>query len=177
MKSVLIFVFTVLGVPAMSCHASPPPGGWTEQPVRTAADGSFARDIEEVTLTGIAPVDLGGGMVGQRLIWQRLCRDDQQLLFVDCNQREAAVVDGLVDEERSEGIETSSFIDLIQHPRGALKVDEIGSVAELVQTAKTNGYSVHEISASPDVMDEFLSTYPVFNGCKIHYPNSAGATQ
>ncbi|MEJ6402066.1 hypothetical protein [Yoonia sp. 2307UL14-13] len=174
-----LLFFAGIGQSAMACQvAGPPPGGWVDEPMSHFRDGGFSQSVQHMIYEGRAPVDLIGGFVGQRLIYDTSCGASEVLLFLDCRTAEAAIVDGLSHEGGDLALFPGSSIDLIQKPQGALDLRVIGSVDELVQISQSNDYPASlDIMRSDIVATSLAYGFEPYMGCKIHYPESVGAQQ
>jgi hypothetical protein len=164
---------------AHACLPPERPAFWYDKPITIAADGSFTNggDSYSYDFVGRPVVDLGGGRIGQRLRYNSFCGYAEQLLVVDCNTTEIIVVDGRVDPENPDdfGGGPSTTIDMLYPPNGNIRLTRAITVSDLVQIARSEGYEFET-----DLLVAFgggkkKNRYDPFNGCKIFYPDSAGA--
>jgi hypothetical protein len=141
--------------------------------VEALPDCSFQNARETDDLSGNPVVDIGGGRVGQKLVENRICGTGEQLMFVDCARAEVIVLDGAYTD--STGGVSNSSIAPIQQPLGPIGLRPSTTVADLaaVAAAEDIGYTLN-IFAELD-REKPRNRFDPFCGCKLFYPDSAGA--
>ena len=179
MRFCLAVLFAWFGCAAAACTFAPRKE-WYEVPSEVSADGSFhsAGSLIEGELSGAAIVNLGNGKIGQRLVAE-LCTTHEILLFADCDAREAILIHGVRDTRvlPHSGGHHASTIDFIQVPIGPIDVRLINKVDELAEVASEHRYlHLRDLDRYVDSLEP-IKRFDPYYGCKIYYPNTAGATQ
>jgi hypothetical protein len=175
-------------------EAVPPPGGFPNNPIAVSPDGSFRDGNYRLEISGQffkpnidgGPIrNIGGGRIGQRQVELAGCSSADRLLFVDCTTGEAIIIWGIpVLEPVDLGDGTSfvcveggscSSIALLQPPFGPISLSSETKVSQVRAIAEVEGYGM-----VTDVSGELKGVrrrdrYDPFLGCKLFYPDSAGA--
>ena len=139
----------------------------------TLPDCGFSDGGADDTSSGAPVVDIGGGRIGQKLSTDLYCGMTERLMFVDCERAEVIVLEGgYIDH--SGGVPNSS-IALIQRPQGPIRLRSSTTVAELAVVADGA-----DIAYTLNIFAELNRERPrnrfdPFCGCKLFYPDSAGA--
>ena len=179
----LLVAFAVLlglsGTGAIACSFPLGPDNWVDPWIEVADDGSFVEAGETYVdeIEGAPIVDLGDARVGQRLYFHGGCSIYQKLLFVDCRAPDAVMIDGIFvqsEEPRIAGF-ISTSISAIQAPKGALDWNKVENVDDVLAVSRANGYHVTRNVPEFVMQMKWRNRFDPFNGCKIHYPDSAGA--
>lgn len=178
MRGLLITLALMLSAQgAMACSLAEVPN-WRDRPVEVASDGSFDHADADpyIQLFGGKIVDLGEQKVAQRISQSGSCDSlYERLLFADCRTSEVVFVDGL-EEPPGASFGPYFLIESVQVPIGAIDVRKVSSVAELVSIAHENNYTVSLNVERSVAQMKRRNRYDPFNGCKIYYPESHGAT-
>jgi hypothetical protein len=171
--------------------------------MRIAADGSFAngniadpsgiplsfpagRPVDAPAFNGLHdmaqgnPVrDRGKGRIAQKIVFSNSgCNASEALLFVDCNGPQAILIFGVLppDKISPAGMSVTS-VAAIQPPLGPITIRATSTVDDLARTARRAGI---EYLVSPGPL--FAGTperdrYDILSGCRLFYPDLAGAEQ
>ena len=175
-----LFVLTVVlmasfAQPAAACQFVHFDRTWVDAPISVAPDCSFsgAEDHQWRSLRGGPAVDLGGEAVGQRIEFFS-CSITESLLVVDCQNREMISIFG--EPVHPAGVVPNHYsVDLLYPPGGAIQLTSETTVGQLVVISEAEGYSYHT-----NVLDrlnrmEPHNRYDPYCGCRLFYPESAGA--
>jgi hypothetical protein len=161
---------------ALGCVVDAAPEGWQDPPIQVAADCSyreggaeFGRDVS----AGPA-VNIGGGLIGQRLSETAACTSIGSLLVVDCNSGD---IIGIRGQEYGDDLSGGYAVDLLYPPQGAIELTANTTVAELAAISEREGY--HYWLNAQDNMARRAShnRADLGCGCRLFYPQSAVATQ
>ena len=169
---------------AGACEIATYQDGYVVPPATLGADCSFniPGPVTFYTdISGAAPVNIGGGRIGQRITTGFGCGADEDIWIVDCNSGEMIGIAG----QPSGDMNNSRNADLLYTPTGALTLSPETTVADLAAVADSAGYrhwsdiianlrEVHQASR-PD--QSWLTQVNPACGCRILYPDSALATQ
>ncbi|MGR3492561.1 MAG: hypothetical protein ACU0DW_10920 [Shimia sp.] len=135
---------------------------------------------------GEAAIDIGGGLVGQKLIYDPSgCDHLEDLVVLDCAAGEMAAFSGTTSSVavNEDGAlvpivgPSSSSIRALQPPHGPLALSSQTTLTRLIALAE--GANIHtlrdpeELFAAPGEGNRF----DVWCGCKRFYPGSAGASK
>ena len=134
---------------------------------------------------GLPAEDIGNGRIFQILETVRTCGRQETLLFAECNTREAVLVNGAAKggKQSTDGFvfpmpvagAYEATVDAILAPNGHVRVGPQATVASVTSDAEREGVVIHRD------LNVFLSNMRPRNrfdplcGCKIYYPDSAGA--
>lgn len=170
-------VGVVLAGPVLACEPSVEPKVWSDPKIKVAADGSFteAGRVWAGSISGGAVTDLGQGRVAQKITANFACDIRETLLFVDCRAGRTISLEGQYVAEDSFGGGSTTRIDRLQAPKGAIRWSKVDTVEDVAKIAAKNGYGI-----GPDATEEVAKMrrrdrYDPFNGCKIFYPDLPGA--
>ena len=126
-------------------------------------------------VNGGAIQDLGEGRVGQKLTTSHYaCSRFEELLFVDCNAQEGLMLAGEGVDTNIGGADLAS-IAAIQYPKGPIRFGKGYTVERVAAIAKK-----HKIGFTRNLYDHYETMakkmrYNPYQGCRIFYPDSAGA--
>ena len=142
-------------------------------------DGSFenaAVDDNNYVFLGKPIVDLGNDRVGQRIVEGGGCAARETLLVVNCKTLEMIKVFGIYD--KSQTVEIAGFSDLpidpILYPQGPIRLSKM-DVPEIASVAQRSGFEFTlDVAGDIQKMKKRNRYNPLF-GCKLFYPDSAGA--
>ena len=157
------------------------PEFWRDKPIKINSDGSFEEAGNDfyASLSGKAPVDIGGGKIGQRIVVGGFCSYDERLLVVDCTSLEMIVIYGREDPD-DPGIGGGMPPDklaMLYPPHGKIRLTKSVTVAELAEISAAEGYEYETNPQTAFAVKRKRNTYNPFTGCKVLYPDSPGATQ
>jgi hypothetical protein len=138
--------------------------------VQQEADCSFVNGGSSDSGTGGPAVDYGNQRIGQKLF-------DNAIALVDCDEREAVILQGVVREIEDTSCGPRPVTDLSRDmpPRGEFRPDAGETFAEFISYADGYGMTYSEDLAN------FLFAYSAKDqvnllcGCKVFYPDSYGA--
>ena len=175
--------FTTLfsGVPLQACSMVEEPEFWRDKPIKMFSDGSFeeAGDTFYGDIAGKAPVDIGEGKVGQRIVDGGFCTFGERLLVVDCFSLETIVIYGRRDPDDpgiGGGMPTYELA-MLYPPHGKIRLTKSVTIAQLAATSEAEGYQYETDARKTFTAEKKKNTYNPFTGCKVLYPESPGATQ
>jgi hypothetical protein len=143
--------------------------------VTTGPDCRFSNGGIDDTVSGAAVVDIGGGKIGQKLEINLYCGTAEELMFVDCTRGEVVTLAG--GYSGSEGGVSNSSIALIQAPQGPISLRPSTTVAGLAALAESNGIAYSLSTLANLAAQKQTNQFDPFCGCKIFYPDSAGANK
>lgn len=177
---VACFLSLLWSVPSQACSMDKPEF-WRDKPIKINSDGSFeeAGDDFYASLSGKAPVDIGGGKIGQRIVVGGFCSYGERLLVVDCISLEAIVIYGR-DDPDDPGIGGGMPPDklaMVYPPHGKIRLTKSVTIAELAAISKAEGYHYDADPRKTFASVKKKNRYNPFTGCKVLYPDSPGATQ
>lgn len=123
--------------------------------------------------------DRGDGRIAQKIVFSNYsCNASEALLFVDCNGPEAILIFGVLPPDKISPAGTSlTSIAAIQPPLGPIAIRATSTVDDLARTARRAGIG-YLVSPGP----LFAGTprrdrYDILSGCRLFYPDLAGAVQ
>lgn len=193
--AIIVAMASLAATNVLACDAAvPPPGGFPNRPITVSADGSFRDGNFRLEIRGQVfkpsvgggPIrDIGGGRVGQRQFQFEGCSSSERLLFVDCTTNESIMIygkqvlepvalgDGSFIACVSGG--TCSSIALIQPPFGPIALSAETTIAQVRAVAEANRFgTVIDVSGELRGIRR-RDRYDPYLGCKLFYPDSAGA--
>jgi hypothetical protein len=180
-KIALACLVSIWGTNAYACLPPERPASWFDQAIKIAKDGSFtkAEDNFYSSYQGMAVLDLGSGKFGQRLRHGDFCSYFERLLVVDCEATQLIVIDGRVNPKKPDdfGGGPSSVVKMLYPPNGKVRLNEKTTIAGLVALSKAEGYDYQTDVQAAFGGGKKKNRYNPFNGCKLFYPDSAGAKQ
>lgn len=157
----------------------PKPEFWRDKPIKIFSDGSFdeAGDDFYGTLSGKAPVDIGEGKIGQRIIVGDFCSYGERLLVVDCISLQAIVIYGREDPDDPgfDGGMPPDKLAMLYSPHGKIRLTKSVTIEELAAISNAEGYKYDADPPKTFASVKKKNRYNPFNGCKIFYPDSPGA--
>jgi hypothetical protein len=177
----LFAVATMLaGNPALACEILSTDGA---KPAITGPDGSYFAQSDHSFVEGRPVIDIGNGRVGQRLRMAQSCVETEQLVFADCSTGEMVVIDGTISPEQTrtqrDAPPTIFFFDtsvrFLQPPYGPIGLTPTSSVREIATKADAAGFENSLSSEAAFAGYEIGAAFDPFFGCKLFYPDSAGA--
>jgi hypothetical protein len=145
---------------------------FNNQRVRQAADCSFIggqQDLYFGERSGEAAVNQGNGRISQKIT-------GMPLILVDCNEMEAVLVFGRTipgSEENSCG--PYFELDPYLSPEGQLDLSAGASMDAFLATAESLEITVREDFDLGDVVGSGKDQIDLLCGCRVFYPESAGA--
>ncbi|MEP3948518.1 hypothetical protein [Ascidiaceihabitans sp.] len=156
-------------VPAVACSVAQP--DWNKR-VKHSDTCSFYYAGANDMGAGKDAVDQGNGLVSQELSFFFA----SGMAVVDCTSATSAIV-WAKNPPQDEQTSCGETLPISAHlpPTGALDVSGIGSVAGLVQFAATNGFRTTADANDLNKNQRRKDRFDAFCGCKLHYPESAGA--
>lgn len=165
------------------CEIANKPFYHIDKPIKVSEDCSFSRagDGWADTLSGTKATDNGVGRVGQRWI-SGGCGNYESIVIADCNSREIIRVSGLCTPRHKddEGIKLSRFVTsatLLFPPHGELRLNSKTVFGDVVRMSQDNGYKYTTAVSEQIAAMRRRNRIDPFCGCKIFYPDSAGAKQ
>jgi hypothetical protein len=175
------------GHPAAACDPTVFTGGSASYDTRISVkpDCSFqdtfverygaSADFTVNSRSGGPARDIGNGRIGQKIVPSEMCGPSEALLFLDCTTGETIAIRGVPSPLYEDSSLAGSFIEFIQAPYGPIRLNAQSTVAELKETAKANDLDV--IEDAPDLLagTRKRDRYDAYCGCKLYYPDSAGA--
>lgn len=171
--------------------------------MRVAADGSFVNGniadpssiplsfpaghaVEVLAFNGLHdmaqgnPVqDRGNGRIAQKIVFSNYgCNASEALLVVDCNGPEAILIFGVLPPDKTSPAGTSlTSIVAIQPPLGPITIRATSTVDDLARTARRAGLE-YLVSPGPLFAGKpKRDRYDILSGCRLFYPDLAGAAQ
>ena len=178
----------LVGTSARACEVGPTPYEWVLAPIEQHDDGSFlVRDknrpgyvvngdaYSPKLISGEKVIDVGGGHVAQKLSFPDECGGIEKLLYTDCNTGAAIKVDGITNPDLGPIVNDWQLISYIQYPNGPIALRAVTSVADVEAVAKAHSFDYTlDVMAAVNRLVPY-QRYDPFIGCKIFYPDSAGA--
>jgi hypothetical protein len=163
--------------PALACDIPPEPKVWSDAKIDIAADGSFveAGRIWSGSIDGGPVTDLGKGRVAQKITLSFACDTHESLLFVDCRTGQTITLLGQYVAEESFGGGSTTRIDRLQAPKGAIRWSKVDTLDNLAKVAARNGYEIGRDATEEVAAMRRRDRYDPYNGCKMFYSDSAGA--
>jgi len=174
MKQVF-FAISILLVPGLSqaCVISTYEPGYTVPAATFGSDCSFTvpgQTTHYTDTSGKAPVDIGGGRIGQRVTAGFGCGWDEEIWIVDCNSGEMI---GIRGPEAAEDMNLSRRAALLYPPSGALRLSADTTVPDIAAVAVREGYDHWtDFSARLSQISGQDTPNPAC-GCAFFYPDSA----
>ena len=166
---------------AEACSFSLVPALPVDREIKVAADGSFVDaswSDNRRALEGSPIVNIGGGRTGQVITQWGGCSRSEQLLFVDCTTAEGVLLEGERHLEVPE-IAGGSFASVaaIQPPLGPIGLRATSTVSQVVEQARTSEIGFETNVSRHAAARGNRNAYDPYFGCKLYYPDSAGALQ
>ena len=158
--------------------------GHVVPPITVGADCSFAvpGPVTRYTdITGTAPVNIGGGRIGQRVTRGFGCGYDEEIWIVDCDSAEMIGIAGPQSDDMNFGRRAA----LLYPPEGALRLSPQTTVPDIAAIAARQGYD-HWRDITTHLRETFRASHPEIArtgrpdpacGCRVFYPESALAYQ
>ncbi len=181
---VACFSALVSSVPSQACQPAEKPAFWRDKPIKIFSDGSFeeAGDFYSrvyTSLSGNAPLDIGGGKFEQKITYSAVCTTNEAVLVVDCNSLETILIKGAFDPEAPEyhGGMPPGTARMLYPPHGEIRLTETVTIAQLIATSEAEGYQYVTDARKALFLEKKQNAYNPFTGCKVLYPDSPGATQ
>ena len=175
-RVILALVLTLAPTALWACVLPDDGEAYVMQPPTFGADCSFnvPGPVTAATETvGSAAVNMGGGLIGQRITKRLGCGWDEEIWIVDCNADEMIGIMGVPVAE----LNMNRRADLLYPPAGSLRLLTTNTVPDIAVMAARAGYD-HWTDFSARLAQISGQTPPDPTcGCRIFYPDSAGATQ
>jgi hypothetical protein len=139
-------------------------------------DAPYTETLHD-TAQGNAVRDRGNGRIAQKIVFSNYgCNASEALLFVDCNVPDAILIFGVLPPDKISPAGTSfTSIAAIQPPLGPISIRETSTVKDLARTARRAGL---EYMLSPALLfagRPERDRYDILSGCRLFYPDLAGA--
>jgi hypothetical protein len=181
---VACFSALVSSVPTQACQPAGKPAFWRDKPIKIFSDGSFeeAGDFYSsflyTSVSGNAPLDIGGGKFEQKIKYSLAWSTREAVLVVDCSSLETILIKGAFDPEAaSYGGGPPLTTRMLYPPHGKIRLTETVTIAQLAATSESEGYQYVTDARKPLFLEKKQNAYNPFTGCKVLYPDSPGATQ
>jgi hypothetical protein len=177
--SLTVIAVLLFSAPGMACEVTE--GGpyylikkLTRKPLTTGEHCSF-ENAGSVTdpISGGPVIEIGGGKIGQAISINTACHGYlEELLFVDCAEAVAVVLAPMSNPYAANAYRT---ISEMQFPTGPIHLTKSMTVAKLIKTAMA-----YDIGVEDDLSGWLSRVNPqrrfdYLCGCKLYYPDSAGA--
>lgn len=161
-----------------NANIADPSGIFLSFPSDRRVDAPYTDTLHD-TAQGNAVQDRGDGRIAQKIVFSNYgCNASEALLFVDCNGPEAILLFGVAppDKISPAGMSLTS-IAAIQPPLGPISIRATSTVKDLARVARRADI---EYLVSPAPL--FAGTperdrYDILSGCRLFYPDLAGAGQ
>ena len=122
---------------------------------------------------GAAAVNMGGGLIGQRIVKRLGCGWDEEIWIVDCKSGEMIGIMGVPVPE----LGMTRRADLLYPPAGNLRLSTTDTVPDIAAMATRAGYD-HWTDFSERLAQISGQNPPNPTcGCRVFYPQSEGARQ
>jgi hypothetical protein len=164
------------------------PANRIDRRIKVSSDCSFVNggtfDNHEI-VRGLPAEDIGNGRISQIFETVRTCGRQETLLFAECNTREAVLINGAAKggEQTADGLVLpmpvagahEATVYAILAPNGEVRIGPQATVTSVTSDAEREGVVIHRD------LNLYLSNMRPRNrfdplcGCKIYYPDSAGA--
>jgi hypothetical protein len=166
---------TAFMVPSASLACEPAdPIETLDDPVVMGADCSFSNGGTYDQEGATEAVNVGGSVIGQKYYSGGACSNFEQLLVVDCGRGEAILIEGLeVDAMVGGGYDRA--IAPLQRPQGPIGLTSKTTISGLAQLSDANGFTYTLNVLGLSQRESRRNQYDPFCGCKLFYPDSAGA--
>lgn len=161
---------------ALACVVDVAPEGWQDPPIQIAADCSYIEggsDFGDKESSGPA-INIGGGVIGNRLSSTAACTSIGTPLVVDCNSGETISIQG---REYGDDLSGGYSVDLLYPPQAAIELTANTTVPELAAISEREGYNYWLNSGEYVARRAPLNRADLGCGCRLFYPDSAMATQ
>ena len=186
--SAVAFSGSFIGTASVACSLQLAPRDWVDPPLAYyPADGRFedASGTYHAQFFGDAVRDLGDGIVAQKMHRSSGCATHTEMLTVDCSTTVAlTVTDRLASHPRldrgdlgfslhfsvTHGLLTSHYERLANFP----EVGPASMAAILGEARQKNLLATFDVEEQLARMEP-RNRFDPFIGCKIYYPDSAGA--
>jgi hypothetical protein len=178
-QTALIAVFLLMGwaQSAMACSMSNRliDINWR---IAYANDGSFKNGGEYDEVNGKAVFDLQGGRFGQVIGRSGPCQYFESLLLADCNAVKITVVDYFPGIPRDEPVilQGGFTVDDLLPPNGLLANVSDKTIPEMRRYLIQNGAGDANGILNANTEEKPRDRFNPFQGCKVLYPESPGAT-
>lgn len=156
---------------------------------------SFALGGTLDDVNGPPAIQAGNNSIAQILHQSAGCYPNSYLLYVDCESQEMVFLEsnvadfgfgpGVVPDEYKSTSEPVvvpfARYDVGVHldPNGPIDIHASGGMADVIETASSENVQVHSGLAAEALIDELFGAdeFDPYCGCRVHFPNSAGARQ
>jgi hypothetical protein len=178
MRAALFTALTLACLPSVTtaCELAEQPAGWRDEPIRVGADCSYenAGHTFYNDVTGSAAVKVGNGLIAYEVTQLSNCGYSEHLVVVDCNSGEMIGIEGKAWENGTFGGTRAS---LLYPPKGAVRLNAKTTIDGLVTLAERKGYTYWlDVEARLAALKKKNRPNPNC-GCKLFYPDSAGAQE
>lgn len=174
-----LLLAALCATPAVACEPALGEGPDVDHKIRVGAqcDYSMATQYDrDMYATGRAVVDLGGGKIGQRHEHGHACSAGETLMVVDCTTAEVITIEGVYIVNNGAMPTVQSVTALQKAGGGSISLGPKVTVDGLAKISDAQGYDYVRGSALYDQVEARNRVDP-YCGCKLHYPDSAGARQ
>ncbi|MGL4236976.1 hypothetical protein [Tabrizicola sp.] len=156
-----------------ACEPAPPVETRDDRLV-TGPDCSFRNGGTDDKASAAGAIDIGGSIVGQKYSYLDACSQREELLVVDCTRVEAILINGLEVEPAVPSGYASSIAPL-QKPKGPIGLTPKTTIAELARVSEANDFTYTLNVLGLAQKESRRNRYDPFCGCKLFYPDGAGA--
>lgn len=123
---------------------------------------------------GGPPVDLGGALVAQAVDFgAHACSVSESLIVTDCAAHELIILEGGQPSENA--LSHHNSVKALQPPQGPIALRKLGSIKAIEKVSQLNGVEFTQDFSSWLVSRKQLRKFDPYCGCKLYYPDSAGA--
>jgi hypothetical protein len=160
---------------AAACVIDETPSDWRDPPISVLPDCAFSEGGQAYMafFDGSAAKDMGNGLIYQTYSQASQCPGTSEtLVVVDCNTREMVEILG---EEYPAADGFGHSVKGILAPNGAIRLNRRTTIAKLMATAERKGYEHwQDVLGRRDWLKARNRPDP-YCGCRLFYPDSAGA--
>ncbi len=175
----VVFIVSALTLPNVSFGCEPIANIDTlpDPRIEIRPDCSFINKGPGGNVEGFPVRDRGNMRIGQRIASAGFCGPSEELLFVDCSANDLVVLEGKPRTDIYENIGGGQFtyVEEIQKPKGPIEITGSSTVSGLIKTAESSGIGYYTDLVTRLGMDKRKNRFDPYCGCKLFYPDSAGA--
>ena len=147
-----------------------------DKPLRLLTDGSFENASADLVVLGYPVRDRGNSRIAQKLEYRGWCGPSEQLLVVDCSTADLVVLLGKPGPNSFNlGLGLSTTIDQIQKPIGPIEITSESTIPNLIKIAQQNDIEYYTDYVARQKQDKRKNRHDAYYGCRLFYPDSAGA--
>jgi len=176
MRAALLTALSLACLPAlaMACELAEQPAGWRDEPIKVGADCSYENAGASFNnpRSGSAAVKVGNGLIAYEATESNACGYNEHLVVVDCNSGKMIGIEGRGWENGTFGGTRAS---LLYAPKGGIRLNDKTTLDKLADVSKRRGYTYWtDVAARIGALKPRNRSNP-YCGCKLFYPDSAGA--